>query len=114
MTWRVQVPLGASMTGTPSRTATVSTARWDRKEAVCEIPARGTRRALRRRLVGEGAKKPKAQCHPDQAAVYATGVWDERHASYPGRAAVLPTWARAAARRLTGTAEVSRGQYSTA
>jgi hypothetical protein len=38
-------PLRALMTGTVSRTARVSTARWNLKEAVRKLPARGTRTA---------------------------------------------------------------------
>jgi hypothetical protein len=45
---------------------------------------------MRRPHPGEGAKKPEAQYHPDGAAVDATGVWHEGHASYPGRSADLP------------------------
>ena len=33
---------------------------------------------------------PEARYHPEAAAVDAPGRWHEGHASYPGRAAVLP------------------------
>src|SRR6266849_6103672 len=45
---------------------------------------------MRRPHLGEGAKKPEAQCHPEGAAVDATGLWHEGRAHYPGRSAALP------------------------
>ncbi|SIT55645.1 hypothetical protein BQ8794_220209 [Mesorhizobium prunaredense] len=45
---------------------------------------------MRRPHPGEGAMKPEAQHHPEGAAVDATGIWHEGHASYPGRSAGLP------------------------
>jgi hypothetical protein len=45
---------------------------------------------MRRPHLGEGAQIPEARYHPEGAAVYATGIWHEGHASYPGRSAVLP------------------------
>ena len=44
VTWRCKSS-GDQMTGTPSRTARVSIARWDLKEAAGKPPARGTRSA---------------------------------------------------------------------
>ena len=44
VTWRCKSS-GDQMTGTPSRSARVSTARWDLKEAAGKPPARGTRSA---------------------------------------------------------------------
>jgi len=68
---------------------------------------------MRRPHLGEGAMKPEARYHPEGAAVDATGIWHEGHASYPGRSAILPC-ATGAARRRDGTAEVSRGRRSRA
>ena len=45
---------------------------------------------MRRPHPGEGAVKPEAQYHPEDAAVDAPGIWHEGHASYPGRSVVLP------------------------
>ena len=45
---------------------------------------------MRRPHQGERAKELEARCTPDGAAVDATGLWHEGHASYPGRSAVLP------------------------
>ena len=78
---------------------------------------------MRRPHPGEGAEKPEAQYHPEGAAVDATGIWHEGHASYPGRSAVLPSnappslvmgngCATGAVRRRDGTTEVSRGRSS--
>ncbi len=39
--------------------------------------------------MGEGAKKPEARCHSESNVVDATDGWDECHAPYPGRSAVL-------------------------
>lgn len=40
--------------------------------------------------MGEGAKLPKARCHPDRAGVDAAGICGEGHAPYPGRSAGSP------------------------
>jgi hypothetical protein len=39
--------------------------------------------------VGEEASVSKARCHPEQGCVNVAGIWDEGHASYPGRSAYL-------------------------
>ena len=70
---------------------------------------RNTKRIGGESLVGEEAKRSKAQYHPDQRFVDATGIWSEGHALYPGRSAGLPAWARVAERRSEGPVEVSRG-----
>lgn len=74
---------------------------------------------MRRLHPGEGANKPEALCHPEDADVDATGIWHEGHASYPGRSVVLLPGARlgigcatGAVRRRDGAAEVSRGHRS--
>ncbi len=81
------------MTGTPSRTARVPTARWDLKEAVGKAPARGTRTAYEAsRHWARGPKDPKPESHSECCGVYAAGVWSEGHAPYPGRSVTLPLW----------------------
>ena len=64
--------------------------------------------------MGEGANKPKAQCHPDRTGVDAAGGWSEGHASYLGRSVVVLETARDAERRTDAAAEVSNGQSSPA
>jgi hypothetical protein len=44
---------------------------------------------MRRISVGEEASVSKARCHSEQGCVDAAGIWDEGHASYPGRSAYL-------------------------
>jgi len=61
------------MTGTPSRTARVPTARWDLKEAEGKTPNRGTRRAYEARGSGRGSVGFQVRCHPERLRVYATG-----------------------------------------
>ena len=80
------------MTGTPSRTARVSGARRNLKEAAGKLLARGTRIAYEALAwMGERAIRLKAQCHPDRTGVYAAGMWEESHASYPERSEAMPT-----------------------
>ena len=43
------------MTGTPSRTARVPTARWDLKEAVSKLPTQGTRTVCEASERGQGS-----------------------------------------------------------
>lgn len=106
-------PLEAEMTGTRSRTARASVARRSLKEAGGKVPARGTRSAYEA-VSGwaRGHEDLKPDSHPDQQAVYATGIWDESHAPYPGRSDSLPMVARVAARRADGESGVSRGRSS--
>ena len=97
------------MTGTPSRTARVPIVRWDLKEAEGKILTRGTRIACEascRRARKRRCPKPSVIRN---GPVYMRRVWQEGHASYPGRSACLPR-ARAAERESDGRAEVSRGQ----
>ena len=61
--------------------------------------------------MGERANRLEARCHSDYCGVYAAGIWEESHASYPERSVVLPM-ARLVARRAEGAAEVSRGHSS--
>ena len=79
------------MTGTPSRTARVPTARWDLKEAAGKALARGTRTAYKASMRwARGPKDPKPVSHPERVDVYAAGRWSEGHAPYPGRSAFSP------------------------
>lgn len=66
---------------------------------------------MRRLHSGEGAEKPEAQYHSEGAAVDATGIWHEGHASYPGKSAALPR-ATGVESRWDGAADVSRGHSS--
>ncbi len=45
---------------------------------------------MRRPRQGERAEKLEARYIPDGAAVDATGIWHEGHASYPGKSTALP------------------------
>ena len=56
---------------------------------------------MRRPHPDEGAQMPEVQYHPEDAAVDATGIWHEGHASYPGRPADLPL--------VSGVLPASRG-----
>ena len=40
--------------------------------------------------MGEEAQRSEAQSHSDPRVVYATGLWGESHAPYPGRSVHLP------------------------
>lgn len=40
--------------------------------------------------MGEEAELSEARCHPDWVGVYATGMWGEGDAFYPGRSTRLP------------------------
>jgi hypothetical protein len=62
------------MTGTPSRTARVPTARWDLKEAAGKAPNRGTRCAYEARNRGRGSGDFLARRHPERLRVDATGL----------------------------------------
>jgi hypothetical protein len=96
------------MAGTASRTARVSTARWNLKEAAGKLPARRTEIAYEAVPSGrEGQRLQSPIAIREDGAVYAAGMWEEGHAHYPGRSADLPR-ATGAERRRDGSAEVSR------
>ena len=105
------------MVGTVSRTARVSVARRNLKEAAGKTPARRTGIAYEAGASGrEGEYLQSPITIQEGASVYAAGVWGEGHAHYPGRSAV-PHWAKSGAgesgNRLTScSAEVSRGHTS--
>ena len=97
------------MTGTPSRTARVPIVRWDLKEAEGKILTRGTRIACEASCRGARQRRCPKPSVIRNGPVYMRRVWQEGHASYPGRSACLPR-ARAAERESDERAEVSRGQ----
>ncbi len=112
--WRLggESPLRTLMTGTVSRTARVSIARWNLKKAAGKIPARRTGIAYEAVPSGRGGKYLQSPIVIREAgAVYAAGIWEEGHAHYPGRSASLPR-ATGVARRRDGLVEVSRGHSS--
>ncbi len=114
--WRIgglegESPLRTLMVGTVSRTARVSVARRNLKEAVRKAVARRTGTALRQPHLGERAKRLKAQYHPEGEEVFAAGICSEGRASYPGRSVDLPG-ATNIVRCWDGLAEVSRGRSS--
>ena len=79
------------MAGTVSRTARVSIARWNLKEAAGKIPARRTGIAYEAVPSGrEGQSLQSPIAIREGGTVYAAGLWDEGHAHYPGRSARLP------------------------
>ena len=89
------------MTGTPSRTARVSIARWNLKEAAGKLLTRGTRTASE--ATYRGARE-LAYLKPyviRNDTVYMRRGWKKGHASYPGSSAHLP-WARSAERPTDG------------
>jgi len=102
------------MVGTDSRTAMVSAARRNQKEAAGKVPARRTGIAYEAATSGqEGQYLQSPITIREGVAVYAAGVWDEGHAHYPGRSDNLPC-ATGVERRRDGLAEVSRGHRSRA
>ena len=96
------------MTGTASRTARVSTARWNLKEAAGKILARRTGTTYEAVPTGrEGDYLQSPIVIREDGAVYVAGVWEEGHAHYPGRSVGLPR-ARNVERCFDGLTEVSR------
>ena len=100
------------MVETDSRTARVSVARRNLKEAAGKIPARRTGIAYEAVTSGrEGNYLQSPITIREDVAVDAAGIWDEGHAPYPGRSVNLPR-ATGVERRRDGSAEVSRGHSS--
>jgi len=106
-TWRCKSSTGPAR-GTVSRTARVSTARWNLKEAEGKALARRTGIAYEATAVGETANIFKARYLHGNCRRRCGGHKCEGRAHYPGRSARLPQ-ASAAARWRDGCAEVSRG-----
>lgn len=100
------------MTGTASRTARVSIARWNLKEAAGKIPARRTEITYEAVLSGrEGEYLQSPIVIREGGAVYVAGIWEEGHAHYPGRSVGLPC-ARNIERCFDESTEVSRRHSS--
>ena len=79
------------MVETDSRTARVSVARRNLKEAAGKIPARRTGIAYEAVTFGrEGIFLQSPITIREGVAVDAAGIWDEGHAHYPGRSVNLP------------------------
>jgi hypothetical protein len=76
------------MAGTASRTARVSTARWNLKEAAGKILARRTETAYEEVSSGrEGKSLQSPIANREGGAVDAASTWEEGHAHYPERSA---------------------------
>ena len=100
------------MTGTVSRTARVSIARWNLKEAAGKIPARRTEIAYKAVPFGqEGQYIQRPIVIREDGTVNAAGIWDEGRANYPRRSVNLPR-ARCIVRCSEGLTEVSRRHSS--
>jgi hypothetical protein len=100
------------MVGTDSRTARVSVARRNLKEAAGKVLARRTGIAYEAVTSGrEGKYLQSPITIQEGVAVDAAGIWDEGHANYPGRSVNLPCAIGVESRR-DGLTEVSRGHTS--
>jgi hypothetical protein len=78
------------MVGTDSRTARVSGATRNLKEAVSKVLARRTGTAYEAVTSGrEGKHILSPITIQEDVTVDAAGIWDEGHAHYPGRSASL-------------------------
>ncbi len=106
---RVKVPMEALMTGTPSRTARVSAARWNLKEAVGKLPVRGTRTAYEATAWwARGRKDSKPDVIQTESA-YMRRMYGRKVARLTLRDLPSCRKAKCVARRAEGPAEVSRG-----
>jgi hypothetical protein len=100
------------MVGTDSRTARVSGATRNLKEAVGKVLARRTGIAYEAVTSGRGGIITQSPITIQEGvAVDAAGVWDEGHAHYPGRSVNLLS-ATGVERCRDGLTEVSRGHRS--
>ena len=100
------------MVGTDSRTARVSAARRNLKEAVSKVLTRRTGIAYEAAISGqEGTILQSPITIQEDVAVDAAGIWDEGHANYPGRSVNLPC-ATGIVRCRDGRGEVSRRHIS--
>jgi len=100
------------MMGTDSRTARVSRATWNLKEAAGKVLARRTGIAYEAVTSGrEGKSLQSPIIIREGVIVDAAGIWDEGHAHYPGRSVNLPC-ATGIERCRDGLAEISRGHTS--
>jgi hypothetical protein len=97
------------MVGTVSRTARVSGATRNLKEAVSKVLARRTGIAYEAATSGrEGQYLLSPITIWEDVEVDAAGIWDEGHANYPGRSVNLPC-ATGVERCRDWLPEVSRG-----
>lgn len=111
-TGRVQVPMEALMTGTPSRTARVSAARRNLKEAAGKLPVRGTRTASEANVSwARGRKDPKPKVIRNETA-YMRRIDGRKVARLTLRGLSPCRQARLVVKRSHGTTEVSRGHSS--
>ena len=79
------------MVGTVSRTARVSGVTRNLKEAAGKVPARRTETAYEAAASGRGGNEIQSPIAIlEGVEVDAAGIWDEGHASYPGRSVNLP------------------------
>ena len=106
----VEVPIDPAR-GTVSRTARVSTVRWDLKEAAGKALARRTGIAYKAVAVGKKANIFKARYLHGNCGRRCGGYKWEGRVHYPGRSECLPL-AITVVRRWDGWAEVSRGHSS--
>jgi hypothetical protein len=89
MTWRCKSSTDPAR-GTVSRTARVSTARWNLKEVEGKALARRTEITYKAVSVGKKAIIFKAQYLHRNCGRRCGGYKCEGHASYPGRSVTLP------------------------
>ena len=111
-TCRVRVPVEALMAGTPSRTARVSVARRNLKEAEGKLPARGTRTAYE---ATSGWARGRIDPKPDAIrtdSAYMRRVGGRKVARLTLRGLSVCLRARTAGRRPDEPAEVRRGHSS--
>ena len=92
------------MVGTVSRTARVSGATRNLKEAAGKVLARRTGTVYEAGASGrEGANLQSPITIREGVSVYAAGIWDEGRAHYPGRSAVpllAKSWGRGAGKQF--------------
>jgi hypothetical protein len=100
------------MTGTPSRTARVSAVRRNPKEVEGKLLVRGTRTAYEASTRwARGPKDSKPNVIRTESA-YMRRMYGRKVARLTLRDLSSCPWARTAARRFDGAAEVSRGHSS--
>jgi hypothetical protein len=109
LTGRVQVPVEALMTGTPSRTVRVSAARRNLKEAAGKLLVRGTRTASEATARGARGRKDSKPHVIRSWPAYMRRICGRKVTRLTLRDLSTCRKARAAERRSDGPAEVSRG-----
>jgi len=92
------------MTGTVSRTARVSSARRNLKEAVRKVPGPMHKNRIRGSHVwARGRIDSKPDSHLEGMEVYAAGIWDEGGCALPGEVCRLARRGLAERRRSATT-----------